>query len=99
MIGFPTDAVPQRVAEHTERPKRNMGRRSVAQLFDLKDDPHERNDLAASPEYASIVRDLSDRLWRWMEDVGDPILDGPLVTPYYKEAMEDYHRFRNKRRR
>lgn len=30
--------VPQRVAEHTERPKRNMGRRPVVQLFDLKED-------------------------------------------------------------
>lgn len=97
LIEFPTDAVPQRVAEHTERPKRNMGRRPVVQLFDLKEDPHERNNLAASPEYASIARDLSDRLWRWMEDVGDPILDGPLVTPYYKQAMEDYHRFRHQR--
>ena len=97
LIEFPTDAVPQRVAEHTERPKRNMVRRPVVQLFDLKEDPHERNDLAASPEYASIARDLSDRLWRWMEDVGDPILDGPLVTPYYKQAMEDYHRFQHQR--
>ena len=98
LVKFPTDAVPQRVAEHTERPKRNPGRRPVVQLFDLEKDPHEREDLAASPEYAGIVGDLSDRLWRWMEDVDDPILDGPLVTPYYTEAMEDYHRFRYQRR-
>ncbi|MHC4535732.1 MAG: sulfatase family protein [Planctomycetota bacterium] len=96
-IEFPTDAVPQRVAEHTERPKRPMGKRPVVHLFDLKKDPHERNDLAGSPEYANIVRDLSNRLWQWMEEVGDPILKGPLVTPYYEEAMEDYHRFRNQR--
>jgi arylsulfatase A-like enzyme len=92
LIEFPTDAVPQRVAEHTERPKRPMGKRPVVQLFDIKTDPHERNDLAGSPEYANIVTDLSNRLWRWMEEVGDPILDGPLVTPYYRQAMEDYHR-------
>ena len=91
-IQFPTDAVPQRVAEHTERPKRPMGKRPVVQLFDLKTDPHERNDLAGSPEYANIVTDLANRLWRWMEEVKDPILDGPLVTPYYRQAMEDYHR-------
>jgi N-sulfoglucosamine sulfohydrolase len=97
LVEFPTSVVPQRVAEHTERPKRRSGRRPVVQLFDLKKDPNEGNDLAAFPKYASIVRDLSDRLWRWMEDVDDPILDGPLVTPYYKEAMEDYHRFRYSR--
>ena len=99
LIEFPVDVVPQRVAEHTERPKRKQGKRSVVQLFDLKQDPRERNDLAGSPEYASIVRDLSDRLWDWMEQVGDPILQGPLVTPYYKEAMADYDRFRQQRRR
>lgn len=69
-----------------------MGKRPVVQLFDLKTDPHERNDLAGLPEYANIVTDLSNRLWSWMEEVGDPILDGPLVTPYYRQAMEDYHR-------
>lgn len=93
VIVFPTDAVPQRVAEHTERPKRKPGQRPVVQLFDLDNDPHERNDLAALPEYEKIVRDLSNRLWQWMEQVGDPILKGPLVTPYYRQAMQDYNRY------
>jgi arylsulfatase A-like enzyme len=99
VIEFPIDAVPQRVAGHTERPKRKSGQRPVVQLFDLKDDPHERKDLAALPEYAKMVRDLSNRLWRWMEQVGDPILKGPLVTPYYRQAIRDYHRFRQKTQR
>ena len=95
VVKFPIDAVPQRVAEHTERPKRKPGQRPVVQLFDLKDDPHERNDLAALPEYTEMVKDLSNRLWLWMEQVGDPILKGPLVTPYYKQAIRDYHRYRH----
>jgi hypothetical protein len=98
VVEFPTDAVPQRVAAHTERPKRKPGKRLAVQLFDLQKDPHERNDLAGQAEYADIVRDLSDRLWRWMQRVEDPILDGPLVTPYYTEAMQDYHRFRREQR-
>jgi N-sulfoglucosamine sulfohydrolase len=95
---FPTDTVPQRVAEHTERPKRKGGARPVVQLFDLAKDPRERNDLARSANHQEIVRDLSDRLWRWMQEVGDPILQGPLVTPYYEKAMEDYHRFQRQER-
>jgi len=98
LIEFPIDTVPQRVAEHTERPRRKPGARPVVQLFDLRSDPHERNDLAQSPEHAKIVRDLSERLWRWMEEVEDPILKGPLVTPYYERAMEDYHRFQSQKR-
>jgi len=99
VIEFPTDAVPQRVAEHTERPKRKPGQRPVVQIFDLNDDPHERNDLAALPEYAEMVRDLSNRLWQWMEQAGDPILKGPLVTPYYRQAIQDYQRFRQQTKR
>jgi len=97
-VQFPTDTVPQRVAAHTERPKRKWGARPVVQLFDLKNDPHERNNLAQSPEHEKLVRELSNRLWRWMEEVGDPILKGPLVTPYYEKAMEDYHRFQRQGR-
>jgi arylsulfatase A-like enzyme len=93
-VQFPADTVPQRVAAHTERPQRKWGARPVVQLFDLKNDPHERDNLAQSPAHEELVRDLSNRLWRWMEEVGDPILKGPLVTPYYEKAMEDYHRFR-----
>lgn len=99
VIEFPTDAVPQKVAGHTERPKRKPGQRPVVQLFDLKNDPYERKDLAALPEYADLVEDLSNRLWRWMEQVGDPILKGPLVTPYYKQAIQDYRRFRQQTQR
>jgi len=99
IIEFPTDAVPQRVAEHVERPRRKPGQRPVVQLFDLKNDPNERNDLAMLPEYADLVKDLSNRLWNWMEHVDDPILKGPLVTPYYKQAIQDYSRYRQQMRR
>ena len=88
---YPTDAVPQRVAEHVERPRRQSGRRPVVELYDLRVDPHERDNLAQRPEHAETVRQLSDKLWAWMESVGDPLLEGPLRTPYYEEAMQDYH--------
>ena len=92
---YPTDAVPQRVARHVERPRRKPGRRPVVELYDVQADPHERNNLAQSPRYAKLVRELSDKLWAWMEQVNDPLLKGPLPTPYYKEAVHDYHqRFR-----
>ena len=91
-VVYPTDAVPARVSRHTERPTRR-GTRPFVQLFDLKEDPNEFNDIARDPARADIVRDLSQRLWAWMEEVGDPILEGPLVTPYYTAAMEDFRKF------
>ncbi len=94
---FPTDAVPQRVASHVERARRRGGKRPVVELYDLKNDPHERNNLAQNEAYEPTVKELSDKLWAWMEEVGDPLLEGPLVTPYYEEAMQDYRqRFRRR---
>jgi len=95
---YPTEAVPQRVAQHVERPRRRWGRRPVVELYDLKTDPQERTNLAQKPAYAEKVNELSDKLWDWMEEVSDPLLKGPLVTPYYRQAMRDYEeRYRRKR--
>lgn len=88
---YPADVVPQRVAEHLERPRRAPGKRPVVELYDLKADPHERNNLAQHTEHAGLVGTLSDKLWTWMEQVEDPLLEGPLRTPYYEEAVRDYH--------
>ncbi|HUT13630.1 MAG TPA: sulfatase [Thermoguttaceae bacterium] len=86
---YPTDAHPTRVAQHIERPRRN-GTRPFVQLFDLQQDPDELHDVAGQPEYAAIVRELSQRLYVWMQEVDDPILKGPIATPYYRESMKAF---------
>jgi len=62
----------------------------VVQLFDLEKDPLECNNLAEDPKYADIRKDLSDKLWDWMESVEDPSLKGPMPSPYYLEAIAEY---------
>jgi arylsulfatase A-like enzyme len=64
--------------------------RPVVELYDLDADPWEMRDLADLPEYRAVRADLSERLWRWLEEVNDPLLTGPVVTPYYRMAMADY---------
>lgn len=43
------------------------------QLFDLKEDPWEMNDLAENPQYAGLVRKLDAELHRWMQRTGDTL--------------------------
>jgi arylsulfatase A-like enzyme len=43
-----------------------------------------------SREAVEEERALKERLWRWMEAVGDPLLRGPEVKPYYERAVADY---------
>ena len=42
------------------------------QLFDLKNDPLELNNLAADPAYQATRRDLELTLSRWLQERGDP---------------------------
>lgn len=42
-----------------------------SQLFDLKQDPHELNNLADDPRYSSQIQTMMARLLQWQKEVGD----------------------------
>ena len=87
-VDYPVDVHPQEFANHHLRCKTG-GTRPFAQLFDVINDPYELNDIGSKPENAPLVKDLSRRLLSWMKDVNDPLLKGPLQTPYYDKAIDD----------
>lgn len=62
----------------------------VVQLFDLEADPLEVHNLAPDPGHQALFADLEDRLWSWLEAVDDPILQGPVPTPYYLQSIAAY---------
>jgi len=41
------------------------------ELFDLEKDPCEMNNAYAAPEYAGVVRELTDELHRLQAEAGD----------------------------
>jgi len=63
-------------------------RPSMVELYDLEADPLEMQNLAGRPDFAAIEKKLDDRLWRWMRETKDPLLDGPIPSPRYRSAME-----------
>lgn len=93
-VDYPVDVHPQTFANHEQRCK-TKGTRPFFQLFDIKQDPYELDDMGSKKEYNSIVADLSARLLEWMKEVKDPLLQGPLNTPYYQKAMADFQRTGN----
>lgn len=50
-------------------------------LFDLTFDPHETDNLAFAPEHRPVLRDMRERLDRWMADTDDPLLRGGVPAP------------------
>jgi hypothetical protein len=51
---------------------------AAEELFDLVFDPLEAANLAADPAHAGVLAELRERLERWMEDTGDPLLAGAV---------------------
>ncbi|NLX69302.1 MAG: sulfatase [Clostridiales bacterium] len=53
------------------------------ELYDLWEDPHETKNLADDPAYEHIRLQLKSKLARWMKETEDPLLNGPIPSPYH----------------
>jgi arylsulfatase A-like enzyme len=68
--------------EHREEPggasfyDLSFARRPAEELYDLREDPGQLNNLAADPAYAAIKQELSQRLTAALEATGDPRVVG-----------------------
>ena len=67
-----------------------MHERPFVELYDLIADPHEMTNLGQCPEHHSIRRELDMMLMNWCREVDDPILKGPIVSPYFQMATSDF---------
>lgn len=53
------------------------------ELYDLETDPVESRNLANEPEHKGLVERFRKELAEWMRDTDDPLLDGPMPSPYH----------------
>ena len=86
-VKYPTNTSPSKFAAHVER-EETTGTRPFYELFDIESDPWELEDLGGKNEYHGIMQKLSKELIGWMKYVNDPLLKGPLETPYYERSIE-----------
>jgi N-sulfoglucosamine sulfohydrolase len=64
--------------------------RAHVELYDLTTDPWEQTNLAGQPDMADVETTLRHRLLQWMQETQDPLLDGPVASPYYEEAIRKF---------
>lgn len=75
----------QRGAVFRSSPVRYSHDRSDAvELYDLEEDPLERDNLASTGHCAQRLDQMSAQLRRWMSDTKDPLLTGPIPSPRYR---------------
>ena len=55
--------------------------RPEVELYDLPNDPWERQNLAGRPDLADVEEELAATLVRWQHETGDPLLAGPVPSP------------------
>ena len=61
--------------------------RPPLELYDLRDDPDERRNRIGDPELAAIESDLKRELVDWMRRTDDPVLQGPVGSPFRDAAL------------
>ncbi len=66
-----------------------MQRVGAEALYDLVHDPLEYTNLVSNPNYITIGDELKARLYQWMVETDDPLLDGPIASPFYHRTIQD----------
>ncbi|MEC8554216.1 MAG: sulfatase [Planctomycetota bacterium] len=75
-------------AEPTVRAAYELTRRPPRfQLYDLKSDPFEFQNLATDPAYAIVLKDLQSRLNNWRKETNDPLLDPEKLRKLTQEVQ------------
>lgn len=72
--------------------------RPVEELYDLKNDPYETNNLASSKDHQAVLHQLRHRLDRWIQSTNDQgrFPEDPEVIEYYDEKMQQNYQQRIK---
>ena len=65
----------------TERWKYHWSPHDLSELYDLEQDPHERNNRIDVPEHTEIQEGLHSQLMAWMEKEGDYLRDSQHLLP------------------
>lgn len=55
-------------------------------LFDMQDDAGETENVASREEYAETLHLMRKQLAGWMQEIGDPLLEGPVSPPNPNEV-------------
>lgn len=59
------------------------------ELYDLRTDPNESNNLITNPEYRDVAKELRKKLDAWLKNTNDPILKGEIEPQLHGKFKYD----------
>jgi arylsulfatase A-like enzyme len=62
-------------------------RSGIEELFDLEQDPNEEHNLAENSACGDVCQEMRTRLAGWMKSTQDPLLEGPVGSPFYQQSI------------
>ncbi len=75
---------------------KQIWRDSAIQLYDLKNDPQCKTNLAQKDEYQQALSDMKALMFTWLEKEDAPILEGPCDVPVgFTRMLADYENWKN----
>ena len=77
---MPSDVDRSPTAQGLDEGKR-LELRPRRELYDLRSDPDELNNVAEERKYESVCEGLHEKLMNFLRDTGDPLLEGPVPEP------------------
>ena len=60
--------------------------RPTEELYHIKDDPHQLNNLAEESHYATVLEEMREAYSQWAEQTGDVVPDSPTPDGYHRET-------------
>ena len=66
-----------------------LGQHPYEELYDLQSGPNELKNLAGDRACAEVRVRLCRALANWMRATGDPLLEGPIPSPFYRKSVGD----------
>jgi N-sulfoglucosamine sulfohydrolase len=72
------------------------GQRPYMELYDLRTDPYETTNLSDHPDHSEVQNALASILLNWMIETQDPLLAGPIPSPFYQVSLDRLYDAANK---
>lgn len=62
----------------------------MEKLYDLQADPEETHNHISEEQYKPVLIELRASLLQWMQDTQDPLLQGPVPSPYFARQLKAF---------